>query len=758
MRLDECIKKIDKYLSSDDYAPRLVNILNITDLAEFMERFSVGNNDILTVASYTEKDENPKLDNLWSMLSRAERDVFVTEMGTQLKLLGEEVIRKEIRNFTNQTFNVHVVVVCYQCDRFLQFTDSRANRLVYFVEGSQSFLPKIIFTLPQMPLVPETKVVDGVGNIAKTVEKMDGGIFYVRSNKHKSSYPFSLLYIVEESKAFDALCNVDGVTRGLDIGYGTEEQWEYALSEVTKVGSWGKLIDIQFSVSMNLSLIASSWKTFTKNKRWLYFIGLKLYGAGDNWCLSEAIKKADTVEILLRNIYRSLLSIEPEAPTFWGKYDERKLIIASFGTSEIEVIDYLQMLKSKKEKALYYLTDGSRREKEYIFELLAQYTDKFSREQIYKVLSHIYPDLYDYLQPYRFKNETMYKYFEEYKFQKVVNKIYPEFQKIVERQAIERNFISWLPPRSEKVEALNKANARLYFVDAMGVEYLGFILARCKDLDLMADIQICCCELPSITKLNKEFLEQFTDIAPDVKRLDDIKHFGEESFDYRYTKLPVHLIRELEIIREVLSDIQNRLASGSVDRAYIIADHGASRLAVINEHENQWEMASNGEHSGRCCPKNEADVQSQYALEVNDFWVLANYDRFKGGRKASVEVHGGATLEEVTVPIIEFTYVTEKIEVSINSKLPIEISYRKKAELQLFSKSKLGGVTVCVSGKKLESCYYDAEFEENNLYLVRMPDIKYAGDYNIIVYSNDIEVAKLQFSVIKEGASERNLL
>lgn len=758
MRLDECIKRIDRYLNSDDYTPRLVNFLNISDLAEFMEKFSVGNNDILSVASYTAKDENPKLDDFWSILSRASRNVFVTEMSTQLKLQGERVLTRELINFADQTFDVHVVVICYQCEQFLQFTDSRANRLVYFVDGNQSCLPEIILTLPQLPQIPGTIVVDGIENIAATVEKMDGGKFYVKSSKHKSSYPFSLLYIVEESKAFDALCNVDRATEGLDIGYGTEEQWAYALSEVTKVGLWGELIDHQFSVSTNLSLIASSWKSFSKNKRWLYFIGLKLYGAGDNWCLNEAIKKSDTIEMFLRNIYRSILSIEPETLTFWEKYDERKSIITSFGISEGEVIDYLQMLKSKKEKALYYLTDGSRREKEYIFELLAQYADKFSRDEIYRALFHIYPDLYDYLQPYRFKNETMFKYFEDYKFQKVVNKIFPEFRKIVEEQAIERNFISWLPPRSEKVESLNKTNARLYFVDAMGVEYLSFILARCKDMDLMANIQICCCELPSITKLNKEFLEQFTDIAPDVKRLDDIKHYGEESFDYRHTKLPVHLIRELEIIREVLSDIRDRLASGSIDRAYIIADHGASRLAVINEHENQWEMASKGEHSGRCCPKNEADVQSEYALDINDFWVLANYDRFRGGRKASVEVHGGATLEEVTVPIIEFTYVTEKIEVSINSKLPIKISFRKKAELQLFSKTKLGGVTVCVSGKKLENFYYDAEFQGNNLYLVRMPDIKNAGDYNMVVYSNNIEVANLQFSVKKEGSSERSLL
>lgn len=38
----------------------------------------------------------------------------------------------------------------------------------------------------------------------------------------------------------------------------------------------------------------------------------------------------------------------------------------------------------------------------------------------------------------------------------------------------------------------------------------------------------------------------------------------------------------------------------------MIADHGASRLAVLHDTENVWEMAEKGQHSGRCCPKSEA--------------------------------------------------------------------------------------------------------------------------------------------------------
>lgn len=87
-------------------------------------------------------------------------------------------------------------------------------------------------------------------------------------------------------------------------------------------------------------------------------------------------------------------------------------------------------------------------------------------------------------------------------------------------------------------------------------------------------------------------------------------------------------------------------------------------LRTLHKHK----MNSAGKHAWRCCPINELDEKPACATEENGWWVLANYDRFAGGRLDSVELHGGATLEEILVPVIEFSLKGAKVEVKSSSE------------------------------------------------------------------------------------------
>lgn len=760
MRIDECIKRIASYLCSQDNHPRIVNVNNIEYLSKLKEHFNVGENSFLTVSDYSKKDENPSIDRLLNDLSIKSGKLFLTEFTSHMKLKGEEELDQFLHQLLYSSFsNSKLVVFCYQCESNLETRDSRLISFMYKVDGEYTPVPKLLF-ITNTDLLPSGSVVaDGIDKVASIIESEKMEEIYVKTDKMKNSYKRSLYKIVEESKPFDTLCNKDSMTNSLDELMGSEEEWSYALKEVIKHKSWNSLIAEMFGTCSNLELAASSWKYFEDKKKWMYFIALKLYGAKNNWCLNKSVKEAESKDELLRNIYRSILYEDCHDSEFWDKYYKRNDLINLFGNDTREVNDYCQMVKSKGKDIIYYITDNTKREKELIFESLDKYGNDDNYEEILEVIKHVYPDLYCYLSPYWFENDLLDNYFQDYKYQKVVNKIFPDFKEIVEEQAQKRDY-NFLPPRSSKVESIDKENSALYFVDAMGVEFLSFIMEKCKEYNLIAKSIICRCELPSLTGYNKEFIDVFEEAGANlisgrkgIKNIDNLKHEGIDGSDYESTKLPVHLIRELEIIEDIIKNIDKDINQGAYKKAVIISDHGASRLAVINQNENKLEMATKGKHSGRCCPVNEIDEKPDFATEENDFWVLANYDRFRGSRKSYVEVHGGASLEEVLVPIIGITRAIKDIEISIlTPKIKFNIR-EKNAEIKIFSKTKLSNVTVKINEK-----IYKTETEDNQTFIVKMPDLRKARTYKIKVYSdNNFLKGNLNFFAEKEGFATRKL-
>ena len=220
-----------------------------------------------------------------------------------------------------------------------------------------------------------------------------------------------------------------------------------------------------------------------------------------------------------------------------------------------------------------------------------------------------------------------------------------------------------------------------------------------------------------------------------IKVLDGYDIMYDEVLDYEKVKTPVYLIKELEIIDDLLKQIKASIYSGYYDKAIIISDHGASRLAVLHESENLWRMATNGVHSGRCCPKNEIDSKPNFAIDEGGFWVLANYDRFQGSRRANVEVHGGASLEEIVVPVITLSLKnSDGVEIKLNNPDNIYLDRKKGIGIDLYISytENKNNVRVLIDGNT-----YLASTQDGKHYTVAMPDIKRAKTYTGEVYDGD---------------------
>lgn len=768
MSLDQYIQRIDRYLSKDEQLPLIVDVQNGADQSELVLHYHVGKNLLVRASDYCTPDGLPRFEAFLNDLATRNNVSIVTGVSAFLKLEGEQKLRKFIRQLLGMYTAGHVIFITYQCKRFLSINDPRLARRVIVMDGEERKVPNIVFTAPAIPLPKASTSIEGIENFAAVTEESSADTVYIITDRNKSSFPYALFNITSLKIAYDALVLKDAATKFLPQPLGKDAQWDYALNLFTDKTSWADVIDCEFGNHGMLDTVFSNYKHFSDERKWLYFIALKLYGAKNNWCLTTAARKATDMDDFVRQVYRCILDKDVDDEDFWECYASRKGVLQQLGNPGVELTSYCKVVFSKGIHSICYLTDNTQKEQETIFAFLDQYGLEIDRKKLIEIISKVYPALYSYLQSYRFGNELLEQYFQDYKYQKVINKILPEFESEVEGQAEKREYNLILQPRSSVIESLNRNDSQLYFVDAMGVEYLGYILAVCRELQLITSITVCASELPSITSRNKEFLDLFVDSehpAVSIKDIDDIKHHGKYDYDfYKNSKLPIHLIKELEVIHSILVKIRDDLCDGKIQRAFMIADHGASRLAVLHDTENVWEMAEKGLHSGRCCPKSDVDKKPDFAADAGDFWALANYDRFKGGRKANVEVHGGATLEEVCVPIIELTYLpimpeiilmaVDKDAVSDSSVPEIEVSFRKKAAIKVFSTVSLQDVSIAVNGK-----YYGAASIGNSYYQVDMPDLKKPGTYYADVYSgNNLIAGKMPFIIRKEGQREKDLL
>lgn len=759
MNLDSIKKRIGTYLTSDKRWPVIVDFPSREDLTDFIEHFTVGDNKFLSAEKFCGEDGTFKPEEFINTIGNNDGNTFVVGITAFLKLQGEVFTKNTLKSILSKSVNGHIVVVSYQCRNFLKFTDTRFSERnqIYFADGDLDAVSDICLISPALAeAFPGSYV--GFDKLGKAYEKQGQETIYITTDVSKSSFEKSLFTVSKMSNSYDILCNKDSRTKTIPSNFGTLAQWNNALKLMSNDGDWSSVVEAQFGSVYNLADSIAQYNEFDDNKKWLYFIALSIFGVKKNAYLQHAVFNSANYREFPKSLFRAILTVDHTDAEFTKLYSERKEILKGFVDSLEEVVDFCKVISVKEESAIYYLTDLTQPEKERIIEWLDAYGQGYSISELASILHIIYPDLADYLSSYRFKNKLLDSYFESYKYQKTINKILPSFELVVDEQSRQLSFVDILPARSSIVDKLDLSNAHAYFFDALGVEYLGYIQARCNKYGLSTNIVCGRCELPSLTCFNKEFVTTCQDkgcVVSDIKSLDEIKHHGEDSFSYEKVKTPVYLISELEKIDDLLKQIRASIYSGHYDKAVIIADHGASRLAVLHESENLWRMATDGIHSGRCCPKNEIDSKPDFAIEADGFWVLANYDRFQGGRRANVEVHGGASLEEVAIPVIEITRKPANIEAFITeSSKVITLGAKEIPIIKIYVGVNSSSVAIRIGDK-----YYDAvKTAEEYLYEIALPECTRKGKYTFdILNGSDTLATNIVFEIKKKGIAEVNL-
>ncbi|MBR4985698.1 MAG: BREX-4 system phosphatase PglZ, partial [Proteobacteria bacterium] len=442
-------------------------------------------------------------------------------------------------------------------------------------------------------------------------------------------------------------------------------------------------------------------------------------------------------------------------------YNDRKQILKSLQDMESEAADYAQWVMQKSFDALYYLTDLSKHEQEAFLRVLSNHLGEHTPGEVLKKLENRCTKLADYVKPLAMSfpryipaddQKFIERYFDRYRYLKLVNHTDDDFESIVasESKSQARRFYQF-KQRDVRLDEIVKSSSGVkfivFFVDALGVEFIPYILRHAKNYTLQANTEIYQANLPTVTCYNTQFRQSFENRIEirDIKRIDELKHRAIPDSQYEKTDVPIHLLEELDEIDKLLKVSKQLLNSGEYDRILWISDHGASRLSVLSKTAKTINVSTKGEHGGRYCLdcdalKNADDIV-RVEIDDNRYVVNAGYNRFSGDRtrKPTVETHGGATLEEVLVPlvILSLPNLSQHIEI-VNRTPQIKFGPRICAQIQLFSKTPLTELTIRFTNRYIGQIV-TGESEDGQIYCFKCPFIKASGTYTFeILYHDDI--------------------
>lgn len=769
--VNECFQEINAYCTDKPWGhPLLVNLENFNDFQAVLQRLEVDTSkQCIFVSEFMQKNGLPIIDDAVANIRSKETYVLVG-VSQAAMLRNETVIDAIIDELLGLSISGYAIVLLNHCkkyiDRYLQ-RDPRCDRRVILVEGNASPLPQIRLTDNEAVCVG-MKPLNDIQGLLKYLERVDDtklqahSALTVLTNFKISLFKQSMYSVSESTGIYDAICQKYPDLALAQNEYGTQEQWEWLLKAMSGMDTFSKFVCSNFGATSNLIVhLKNVIESGDKEMLWLLWLAMQVFGVGTNKYVSRIINSSNSIDTFESSLYNELLSIKYDDSMFDTYYEERKHILESIPENLPCIDDYCDKIGMHGKYAVFYLTARSERERYEFAKCLSIY--EYRNDEIEKVLKRGFQDIYYYIQPFVFDMsntklpdadkylfDELTAYFVQYKQQKLTNRISNDFIAKVDNYAVDRLFMK-LQPRSSIVSKINKDKTGFFFFDALGVEYLAYIQSKCEKYGLFFEVSVGRCELPSITSANKEF----ENTCPNVKKISDLDELKHHSTIYDYTTCPypIHLFSELKIIDDELRRIQAQLAQGTIQKAVILSDHGASRLAVLygKEFTSNIELDENGIHSGRCCKIDEAPNLPQVSYE-DGYAVLANYERFKGGRAANLEVHGGATLEEVLIPVITLMRKPDNIIYRFVDPV-IKYKMGQDAKITLFSNIPMKQPRIQVNG-----IFYDGIFGEDKKHAeFVMPELKRTNSYEALIYEGDKNVGvTLNFS-IERATKQKNL-
>lgn len=734
---------IENYLKTPQGLPFFCSVGD-DEYCLFLEDLKQAGLKLIRVSDFCTKDDKfPDLDEMIDHFRTADVDYrdnkyVVVGLGEYLALRGESEITTELNRLKTTTLGgARVVLLLRGINSYVNELSANDKKL--------SGQGRVYITSHPMTNLSATNVIHDVGMVPQKGIKwllqscengISGNVLFSSSRAFLSSIiPVSVI-----SGAYSAL-KYSVANFSVPKQYGTDELWENLLKEVQKKEHSLNAVFERYGVDDNFEDDIYNKCSGVQFRNWLYFISLKVNVERiQNAYLSWVVKDTESWHEFKNNLLVFITKITHEDKSFKKMYDERKKLLREFPDSDVAIFVKENSIESAEE--IYRLTDNTQIERRQILSWIAHHgwTEAYA---------YVYPLLSSYLQNFIFdcgslSNEVT-AYFEQYKAQKVSNQLSDAFLAQVENWGKTFKY-SRIQTRDNAIKSIpDRHSAFLYWIDAMGVEYLALVVELAKRKGLSVHIDIGRAELPSLTEHNKGFFETWDGIGKyKEETLDDIKHHDKGGFFFTSCEEPIHLESEIAVIEKAINFAATKLAMRECKSFVITSDHGASRLAVIKRQEEKYGTETGGKHSGRCCKVFDGcDLTN--CVEEKGYFVLTDYGRFKGSRAANVEVHGGASLEEVLVPIITLKLKKQDVvDIRVLNSDNIQADRKKGTTIQIYISDvdNPKNISIIIGDVK-----YKAIGDDSTHYTVLLEDIKRSKTCKADVYDGDNLLGSVEFKI-----------
>lgn len=445
---------------------------------------------------------------------------------------------------------------------------------------------------------------------------------------------------------------------------------EEALKALVPSVASGKTLKESLLTALNMhafdtATLAEKWNHLTFSEKQLAVVLLRLSDEKSYFqhCAMKAKDANQVASLLLKEIFATKLG-HPE----W--IQESVAINKIIQTpKDAEWFQLLDAIPSWEER-LMYLSASSLEERKYIIKLAGKVIKQYgvSSTELAKKMQSVYPVFASYLS----KNNTgaddkLTSYIETYKRNKVSN-IFPSDHQTI----LEHIHVDGYPYRYQVLSdnIRESEDAFVLWVDGLGIEWQACLIDLLhnvlSDVTFAADTSVQA-TLPSETEFNNQWESMEIDHHK-LDGLDKLAHHGHID-DKSYEAC---IADQLQFIQSIVSTVQELLKLHQT--VIITGDHGTSRAAALAFHMPELAIVAPTHaevmcHGRFCLVRDDktphSDSERTCTTNGKSYLVMQTYHHYVASGNAAGhndeetstygELHGGATPEEMLVPVIVIT-------------------------------------------------------------------------------------------------------